>query len=211
MHSFIDAAWDRRRFTQMGANVTLTQNQRNQLASMIQTSDPNLYTTAVDIFSIDGSAPLPERLEVQILEDDNGRYGFLIEGPEPIDWRRNEAGRVSLEVERSQQTMSESTLAQGIAKFIDCNLQDPEWVEILVQNDLELVGYKIQHASGALDAEYVLADYYEFPEGLYVRAGTIIRIYRGDDTEGTEKPERVNRFANLSNNLLKNTVIWKLY
>jgi hypothetical protein len=205
VHSFIDAAWDRRRIAGMGASGNLTQNQRNQLESMIQTNDPSLYTMATDIFDVDETTKLPDRLEIQLLEDDNGRYGFLIESPEPIDWCQNNTGRVSLEIEYSPEAMAKTTPAQGIAKLVDCNLQDPEWVEILVQDDLDIAGYKIQHASGNFDEEYELQDYYVFPERSLMRAGTIVRVYRGNDTAGTEKPERINRFADRPTNLLKNT------
>jgi hypothetical protein len=143
-------------------------------------------------------------LEIQGLDDNNGRYGFLIESPEPIDWVNNGQGRVSLMVEHSPSAMTGAEPAFGAVKLINCSLQNPEWVEILVQEALDLSGYEIKRQRELDDGSIELWDYHEFAPGSQMSAGSVIRVHRGDELPASTDPERVDIYKGSGVNLLRN-------
>jgi hypothetical protein len=203
IHSFIDAAWDLR--GTMGAAVwpDLTQAQQDELKGLIETPHPDLkkiYDKSIEFFSLEGR-PLPERLEINLLKDDHGQYGFMIESPEPLEWRLDGKGRVTLKVFWSDTAMESPLPAYGSVKFIDCNLL-AEWVEILVQTDIDLSDYKIERIYTDGSAPDL---YYRFGVDSQYRAGTRIRIHSGSTPSEPFDLERKDIFMGTGADILSNS------
>ncbi len=174
IHSFIDSAWDLR--TTLGLDAW-PQDKLSELRSLIEADDvaeSQLFEKATACFGVSGR-PLPERLEIDVLEDSAGRYGLLIESPEPIEWLKDGEGRVSLSVEYSEASDVALGPAYGPLKLIECNLAGDEWVEVLAQTDLDLSGHKIERVSDKAPTEL----FFVFPAGTRACAGTQLRVHSG--------------------------------
>lgn len=207
IHSFVDAGWNLRATLGLAAwPEELTQERQNALNGLkaliedAHSKRDDIFQKTVDLFKLE-DRPLPEQIEINVLEDANGRYGFMIESPEPIQWRIDRKGRVTLEkVQRSDNMIAPSMPAYGPVKFIDCDLQ-ADWVEILVQTDLDLSGYKIERIYSSTPPD----TYYRFDEGSRFRAGTIIRIHSGFPPPAPQPiQERKNLYVGPSASILGN-------
>lgn len=209
IHSFVDAAWDLRGTMGAAAWPDLTQAQQDELKGLIETPDPDLnmiYDKSIEYFGLE-DRPLPERLEINVLEDANGRYGFMIESPEPIQWEVNEPGRVTIEkAEKAVDTVDPPSPAFGIVKFVNCVLSgdgdEDEVVDILVQDDVDLAGYKIEHAYNTTTP---FDTYYEFAPDSHYRAGIVIRIHSGEAPfSASPNPEVKDLYIGSSAEILSN-------
>jgi hypothetical protein len=212
IHSFIDAVWDLRTTLDSAAWTDLTQSQRDELKGLIEAPNPDLeknYDKSIEFFGLEGR-PLPERLEINVLKDDNGTYGLMIESPEPIAWKLPEQiqskfkgqGRVTMRAEKTTDTVEPPSPAYGPAKFIDCVLSGDEYIEILVQADIDLSGYKIERAYPDPTPPET---YYSFSPNAHYREGTIIRIHSGlAPSNSTPNPERKDLYLGSSVEILSN-------
>jgi len=177
LHSFVDAAWDLRATLGSSAWSELTQEQIDELEEMIEAVHPQreeIYKKSLELFSLK-DRPLPDRFEIQVLKDSHGPYGFLIESPEPIHWRHEGKGRVTLNVRKSENNMASPVPAFGPVKIINCSFPN-EWIEILVQTDLDLFGYKIECIDPMVDSSIPPDVYYTFDSHRKFKAGTVVRI-----------------------------------
>lgn len=177
IHSFVDAAWDLRATLGSAAWVALEEGDARLVAlkELIETKPDrvqDIYDRALECFGL-GDRPLPERLEINVLEDEYGRYGFLVESPEPIHWKLNGPGRVSLQVKKGMEEIASPTPAYGLAKLIGCKLGE-EQVTLLVQADVDLAGYRIEQVNGEGDGGVL---YYEFGARSRFQAGTVLQLH----------------------------------
>lgn len=174
MHSFPGAAWDLRAAAAVPW-TPLDAAARDALRSLIEADPPDaaaLYAQAAAAFHVGGA--LPSAVEIHVLEDANGRYAFLIESPEPLDWRRSGTGRVTLALGYSAQGVAPPSLAPARVQVIECDVAN-EAVELMVTDDLHLSGYALERVvlAGGVEAAEPL---YQFPAGSLYRAGTRIRL-----------------------------------
>jgi hypothetical protein len=183
IHSFVDAAWDLRKTLGAGAWTVPSEDDGKQaeldkLKKEIKDSTDldKIYQQAVAYFGLQ-DRPLPERLEINVLQDnDDARYGFMIESPEPIAWETpGKQGRVTLDVQRSADPMESPEPAYGPVKLIGCCFTE-SWVEILIQTDLDLANTRIERIDAPNDNATL---YYEFKADSKFRAGTVVRIHVG--------------------------------
>lgn len=207
IHSFVGATWDLRATLGPLAWPELTQQQRNELKILIESTNPQreeIYRKSIELFAL-RDHPLPERLEIQVLKDSNGPYGFLIESPEPIQWRHQGKGRVTLEVRRAVNNMESPLPAYGPVKIIDCDLLG-DWLEILVQTDIDLSGYKIERIDPATDTSILPDVYYTFGPNSKFKAGTVIRINTHSQPNNyVPSVERKDIFIGTDSDILSNT------
>jgi hypothetical protein len=154
---------------------------RDTLKGLIETEPggaQELYEKALEYFCL-ADRPLPERLEISLLEDDCGRYGFFVESPEPIPWKLNEPGRVSLTIGKAVGDIVSPVPAYGPVKLIGCEISGitgTDQVDLLIQTDADLAGYRIEQVNNEGDG----ALYYEFSAGSQFQAGAVLHIHAGE-------------------------------
>ena len=136
---------------------------------------------------------IPERLEITVLSDRDGDYGFLLESPEALDWSRLS---VALSTASPAQPVPEWPI--GPIKLIDANLvrftRNPtpdynlQWIELLIQQDIDLFDHVLDAAPTAKAESFT--PFFVFPSGSIYRAGTVLRVHNGanpgDDPESRE-------------------------
>jgi hypothetical protein len=176
----VDAAWDLRATLGPIAWAALEEGDERRVAlkELIETEPgrvQDIYDKALECFGL-GDRPLPERLEINVLEDEHGQYGFFVESPEPIPWKLDGQGRVSLRVKKGMEEVASPTPAYGPAKLIGCNLGE-EQVTLLVQADVDLAGYRIEQVNGEGDGGVL---YYEFCARSRFQAGTVLQIHASE-------------------------------
>jgi hypothetical protein len=211
IHSFVDAAWDLRKtlgaaaWTDPSGDVD-KQAELAKLKDEIEKDPPDLediYQKAAGYFGLQ-DRPLPERLEINVLQDDHARYGFMIESPEPIAWEVTGKRRVKLDVAKAENMLECPKPAYGPVKLIDCRLQE-EWVEVLVQTDLDLSGYKIEHIDPMADSSIPPDVYYTFAPDSKFRAGTAVRIHTHSQPDNyVPNVERKDLFLEAGPDVLNN-------
>jgi len=135
-----------------------------------------LYKKALDYFCL-ADRPLPERLEISVLEDEYGRYGFFVESPEPIPWKLNGPGRVSLGIGKGVGDIVSPMPAYGPVKLIGCKIMGMDQVDLLIQADADLSGYRIEQVNNEGDGGPL---YYEFSAGSRFQAGAVLHIHAGE-------------------------------
>jgi hypothetical protein len=201
MHSFGGAAWDRRRaaavpWTPLDA---ATQAELRALIEADSLDEPALYAHAAAVFGLSAAA-LPTVVEIQVLEDANGRYGFLLESPEPLDWRRGAApaeglgtgavaGRVSLALSQAPQALPGPSLAPSHVRVISCDIAN-EVIELLVKDDLDMSAFAVERVVGA-GAVQTTEPIHKFPAGTHYRAGTRVRLATQAQAGTTAGPDVV--------------------
>ncbi len=188
-HSFIDAAWDHFRLRDEPDYAI----DPAALAAALGLAEDDA-TAFERLFALFDLAPrgYPERLEITVLNDRDADYGFLLESPEALDWSRL---AVTLSTANPAQPVSEWRI--GPAKLIDAALmtfaRDPtpdynrQWVELMVQRDIDLSGHILDAATAAEPESFV--PYHVFPAGSLYRAGTVLRVHNGADP-GTDPQSR---------------------
>ncbi len=209
VQSFADAAWDHHR---LQAKVGLTgsafpSDLQTKLAAVVAGMAPTTTCAPGHRFAEDeairfeqlmelfGLAPrsLPERLELAVINDDTHAYAQLLEGPEPLDWKRIQ---MSVMHSASTEPMAGAT---GPLKLLDAAVAtssasgagyNDEWVEFLVQTQFDLNGVKIRHKNSTA-GEY--SDYYCFATEQIVPAGTVVRVHSGK-AGGLAQDERTHFF-----------------
>lgn len=185
IHDFKDAAWD---------HMALLDNpsfeiDTSSLNSVLQNSDGVeewiQFEQLMLVFDLH-PRPLPQQLEVTVLNDVNQSYGFLLECPEPLPAQRVQ-----------EITLFRSSVAEPIDEFhnriklIGAEIQrttipgtrrsdyNRQWIEILLLERTDLSGYKIEYRDNAADEEDAFNLFYTFAPGSIYPVGTKLIIYNG--------------------------------
>ncbi|MEM7021539.1 MAG: hypothetical protein AAF637_03000, partial [Pseudomonadota bacterium] len=190
VHSFVDAVWDHFRLRDE-PGYTIEQAAFDHALGLAEDDDV-AFERLFELFDL-APRTYPERVEITVLNDQAGDYGFLMESPEALDWSRLE---VTLSTASPPQPVPEWPV--GPVKLIDAQVvrfgsatspdYNRQWVELLVQDDLDLSDYVLD-ATRATEPEN-FTPFYTFPSGSSFRAGTVIRVHNGtdpgDDPDGRE-------------------------
>lgn len=117
---------------------------------------------------------MPAVVEIHLLEDANGRYGFLLESPEPLDWRHDSVGRITLALGSGAQAVSAPSLAPSLVRVVSCDIAN-ELIEVLVTDDLDVSGFAVDRVVVAGGAE-ATTPIHQFAAGTTYRGGTLVRL-----------------------------------
>lgn len=196
IQSFEDIVWDLNKTFNGAAWPTPTdQNQQSlflELKQQIEKKEydiKEIFESANEYFCLQKNA-FPERLEISLLQDELYQYGLLIESPEPLLWdiSGKQEGRVCLMIKKANNHIICSEPTIGSIKIIGCSIVD-KWVEIILQDDLDLTGYRIE--TSLSNDQTQISTYYQFGENTSFRVGTIIRINAKNKPQGLD--HEVNR------------------
>lgn len=200
IHSFADVAWDHHRLLGEPADPLLNAEELGRAGEIVAARrdsgtldarvEASMFDEASVLFKL-GHRPLPERMEIALLRDEERSYALLLENPEPIEWART---TLTLRHAGSAPFTQPST---GPVKIIDTALSgsEGEWVDLLVQGAMDISGYAIEYAGGDADP-LSYTTYYEFTNEGQMPAGTIIRVHAGtEEDDPAPAPDRVHRYA----------------
>jgi hypothetical protein len=168
VHSYRDVPWELR-----VVGNDLTEVERDELRSSVENEAPS--ESAILIAArVPTNGPLPDALDVSILRDGVRRYAFVLESPEPIDWRRADGGRTSLSVSRNVAVAAGTTASLAPVKVSDGALGEGGWVEIVAREAVDLSRWKIDLLDGA-----GATPFHTFPDGTHVAPGSVLRVHSG--------------------------------
>ncbi|MEM6767542.1 MAG: hypothetical protein AAF655_21575 [Bacteroidota bacterium] len=146
---------------------------------------------------------LPAQVEITLLNDSHGAYGFMLESPEPIPHERvPNIGLSSVPYEGD--IMSQKAAVKIIDAYISGKAQNQtgdnddrtQRVELLVLEERDLSGYRVAYQEN-MDAEDSLL-FYQFEEESIYPVGTKIVIFYGRESNAThESIEEVHLFAEM--------------
>ncbi len=198
IHSFQDAIWN---------HFSLIQNPDYEIdADVLQqiltnSEDESVkFEQLMSLFDLN-PRPLPERIEVALMNDRHQSYGLLLESPEPLDWSRTELkilfdnrGDAIEEVDHVVKIIDGSVENIGIPREINISYNN-QWIDILVLVTTDLSGYTVEYLPISAGEEKTYQEYYRFPENSVYLAGTLIRIYNGSEPTSSDENEHVNLYA----------------
>ena len=148
--------------------------------------------------------PLPQQLEVSLLNDKNQSYGLLLESPEPLPADRVQG--ITLSMTGLSETIDEF---DHTLKLIRADIQritpprgrgnpdyNEQWVEVLLLEKTDLSAYRIEYRDNTAGEDEAFNLYYTFaPDSVYA-AGTKLIIYNGLKPEvETAQTEHVPLYA----------------
>lgn len=196
IHSFMDVVWDYKRLYDRPETPLLDSNAMEVLTELLSsfnpqdTQGPEHFTPEIEakcfedimnLFGI-GNRKLPRTLEITLLNDDTRSYGLLLESPEPIDWHR-----VTMEIVYMN-TNSVVEKASSSVKIIDAKIDastdrreyNREYLDILLREDTDISGLRIEHRSLSGQPTDEFTEYYTFADNEGIKpAGTVLRIHSG--------------------------------
>lgn len=120
---------------------------------------------------------------------------LLIQGPEPIDWKRTH-----LEVQRAERQVLQPELPGGV-KLTDVTLgtnePNEESITLLLRETTDLDGYGIDYRSPSdPGAELAWTPYYTFGQEGRLPAGTRVRVFAGNEADAPPvEPGVIRRFV----------------
>ena len=130
--------------------------------------------------------PLPQQLEISLLNDKNQSYGLLLESPEPLPAERVQG--ITISMTSVSQTIDEF---HNTLKLIRADIQritppgegvypdfNEQWVEVLLLEKTDLSGYRIEYRDNAAEDEAFNLFYTFAPASVYP-AGTKLIIHSG--------------------------------
>jgi hypothetical protein len=198
IHSFQDAVWN---------HFTLLQNPDYEIDPTVlgqilanSEEDSVKFEQLMSLFDLN-PRPVPERIEVALMNDRRQSYGLLLESPEPLDWSRTE---LKILFANRSDTIEE---VDSVVKIIDGSVENigtpreisisynKQWIDILLLETRDLSGYTIEYLPTSAGEEKTYQEYYRFPENSLYLAGTVIRVYNGSRPTSDEETEHVNLYA----------------
>lgn len=203
IHSFRDVAWSLGKLSGLSDSL-LNKAILEGILAGINPGNPHQpeieakkFEQITELFKL-GIRQLPSSLEVLALDDNSECYGFLIESPEPIDWKR-----VTMSVSYSSSNPLVEEASEPI-KIIGASISQSgvgtacnnEWVDILLREPFDINGLVVEHKSeGGNDFQrYIL-----FSSEKLLPAGTIIRTHSGKEEDDTGfSPEIEHRYLSLN-------------
>ncbi len=145
-------------------------------------------------FSSQGYRPLPEHLEGTSLFSDGQPFAFLLESPEPLDWRR-----MDIVFDHSPNRVDSALSPDAPVKIHRAAIDPPgrdaaahfweEWIEIVMLADQDLVGWQLQHTTNPGTRRARWRTYYTFPAGM-LREGVRVRVHSGSRIEASGRPHQ---------------------
>jgi hypothetical protein len=198
VHSFRDFAWDHPLPTpedvaRVGAIVTAVRDAGPDFHA--ETEGP-LFEELSSLFGL-GQRPLPDRIEIAVLRDDDQSYALLLESPQPIEW-----SRTSLSV-RSAPDAGPRTAATGPVKIIGARLRqsdmsgtdfNAESLDLLIESDADISGFSVEYTGGGGGSTMI--SYWTCGVEPVLPAGTVLRIHAGaHPLEEAATPECLHRYA----------------
>jgi hypothetical protein len=200
IHSFQDAVWNHFNLLQnpdYETNATV-------LEGILTNSEEESvkFEQLMSFFDLN-PRPLPERIEVALMNDKHQSYGLLLESPEPLDWDRTELevlfanrGDTVEEFDSRVKITDASVESIGIPREISIDYNS-QWIEILVLETTDLSGFTIDYLPVSASEGEAYKEYYRFPEESLYLAGTLIRIYNGSEPASSSAAnEPVYLYAN---------------
>ncbi|MES2732251.1 MAG: hypothetical protein V4714_10895 [Bacteroidota bacterium] len=151
--------------------------------------------------------PLPDQLEITLLNDKNQTYGLLLETPEPLDWERCEW---SVSFANTSETIDMCNQAVklvggsveegiGLARLSIVEAVNTQWVDVLLLETTDLSDFIVEYKPVSSPAEEAYLAFYRFDMGTQYNAGTVLRIYNGTaPTSTAEETEQIHLYANHS-------------
>lgn len=172
IHDFNDAVWDHMavlgdpEFEIDTAALTSALQNGDGVSEWIQ------FEQLLGIFDL-SPRPLPQRLEVSLINDKDQSYGLLLESPEPLP-----AARVQ-DVIISRNSVAESIDEfRNTVKLIRTSFNE-QWIEVLLLEEIDLSGYRIEYRERAAEDDEPFTLYYTFGAGSVYPVGTKLIVNNG--------------------------------
>jgi hypothetical protein len=195
VQSFQDAVWD---------HFTLLQDPGYEIdAAVLELILTNTEEESVQfeqlmaLFDLN-PRPLPERMEIALINDGRRSYGCLLESAEPLDWNRTELAVSFAELNDVVEEFA------GVVKIIAGSVgsitmpreivisRNNQWVDILVLETADLSNFSLDYLPAS---ENTYREYYRFPANSLYLAGTRIRLYNGSPPASSDEAEYVALYA----------------
>jgi hypothetical protein len=121
-----------------------------------------------------------------LVNDGSRSHGLLFESPEPLDWDRLEITLVHTDISDAVEEFDNKIKIVDASIATTQNNGGPEdynkqWVDLLVLETGDLSGYTIEHLAAEAPEDEAYQTFYTFTEYLVYNAGTLVRIYSGQD------------------------------
>ena len=187
IHDFQDAVWDHMRLLE-NPNFAIDQSILQIILDNQAGYDESVqFEQLMDLFDLN-PRPLPNQLEIMLLNDQSQSYGLLLESPEPIP-----AERVQ-QIELHKFAPSNASPIEpfaGAVKLIGAKLQrdrsggiqiitfNETWIELLLLDTTDLSGYQVEIKAHSEQDDLMYTQYYTFGANSIYKAGTKIIIYNG--------------------------------
>ncbi len=134
----------------------------------------------MEIFDL-SPRPLPQQLEISLLNDKNQSYGLLLESTEPLPAERVQ--NITLSMTALSETIDEFDhtlkLIRADIKHISTGDYNEQWVEVLLLEKTDLSGYRIEYRDNAVGEDEAFTSFYTFVLASVYSAGTKLIIYNG--------------------------------
>lgn len=217
IHSFSDAVWDYYTISEKPGTPLLNSNKLGELKKLILSvrngdkKSANAFQTIFHEYFNMGYRQLPQKFELTLLRDKNRSYAFLMESPEPLDWKR--ILLTIYQVSTKAPNIPDIPASTAHVKIIDACI-DPDkvwtdntkyslqWVDVLIQEEMELYDFLIVNSGNQYsvksnpDSSY--KKYFQFDNQEKWPAGTIFRIHAGQSGINQmvpAPPERIHYFT----------------
>jgi hypothetical protein len=177
VHSFLGRVWDSDAVLD-SPRAALTTTEQTALRAAAQQGKPADFETLASLFQRPVGV-LPDALEVTLLRDAAGPWGFLVESPEPLDGQRVTATL------RSSPTPTTEAIHRGPVQLRDVAFgnqagtnYNTEWVELIVVEPCAIAGLMLEHLADPTQPEVFTTLDTITGSGRF-EPGDIIRIHAG--------------------------------